>query len=265
MSLRKGALVVLLCSVLAASLTLVGCARNVGNLVKPGTLTVGSDCNSPPFISMEGTTLVGFEYELMQAIGKEMGLKVEYLAPQTFDSILVQVAAGVKMDIGVSSIAITSDRKKLVDFCLPYCVVNQAIVTLKADNYSSYHDLESKTVGAQSGSTGEAWALENISDVTIKTYTQASGALLALLAGDIEAVVLDELVAAHLLAETTYSMCEIIHVAATAEQYGFAVAQDNPALRDAVNKALVKLKQNGTFDTLFRKYFPNVDPPPIKP
>jgi polar amino acid transport system substrate-binding protein len=101
-------------------------------LVEPGTLTVASDCDYPPFIEMEGEQPAGFEYELMQAICAELGLTLKYLPPQNFDGILASVAAGTTADIGVSSFTINDERRELVDFCTPYFDSNQACVILKS-------------------------------------------------------------------------------------------------------------------------------------
>jgi ABC-type amino acid transport substrate-binding protein len=131
-------------------------------LITPGVLTVGSDCDYPPFIAMEGETPVGFEYELMQAVGTKMGLEVVYLTPQNFDSIIASVAAATKMDVGVSSFTINDARLELVDFCISYCDSNQAVVALQSKGYTSAEDLRSKKVGAQSGTTGADWVRENL-------------------------------------------------------------------------------------------------------
>ncbi|MDR3315687.1 MAG: transporter substrate-binding domain-containing protein [Coriobacteriales bacterium] len=130
--------------------------------VTAGTLTVGSDCDYPPFIYMEGETPAGFEYEILQLVGEKLGLKIEYLAPQAFDSILASVSAGTKMDIGVSSFTINDVRLETVDFCVPYFDSNQAVVALKSKGYTSVEDLRGKKVAAQSGTTGADWVRENL-------------------------------------------------------------------------------------------------------
>ncbi|MDR0500294.1 MAG: transporter substrate-binding domain-containing protein [Coriobacteriales bacterium] len=232
-------------------------------LVTAGTLTVGSDCDYPPFISLDGATPAGFEYELMQAVADEMGLKLKYLEPQNFDTILASVAAGTKLDLGVSSFTITDERKELVDFCIPYCDSNQACVALKDKGFKSASDLEGKVVGAQSGTTGESWALENVPGITMKPFNQTSEGLAALMSGDIEALFFDEPVAAWQI-KNTYTDAETIEKIPTGEQYGFAVAKTNPVLKDKINEALAALKQNGTFDKLYDKYFPGVTAPSLK-
>ena len=162
----------LLCAgVLAASMMLIGCtpktesttneppktetpATNEMKLVKEGVLTIGSDCDYPPFILLEGDKPVGFEYDLMEAIAADMGLQLEYLPPQNFDTLIATVASGTKMDLAVSSLTITDERKESVDFCMTYFDSNQACVIRGDSAYTTVKDLEGKVIGAQSGTTG---------------------------------------------------------------------------------------------------------------
>jgi polar amino acid transport system substrate-binding protein len=282
---KKSILAVLTSLIMALSLALIGCggtpeatdgdaadAQAAGGdatptemiLVKEGKLIVGSDCDYPPFIFMDGAKPAGFEYDLMLAIGDKLGLEVEYLAPQNFDSLIASVAAGSKMDIGVSSFTINDERKKLVNFCTPYFDSNQAIVSLKSKAYTNASDLEGMVIAAQSGTTGADWAQENIPGITLKPFNQTSEAIAAVLAGDAEAVVYDEPVAAEHVAEQYAGELEIIQSVPTGEQYGFAVSKDNPVLEAAVNQALLDLKADGTFDLIFLKYFPGVTPPSLR-
>lgn len=278
--MNKRKVIALLCAgVLAASMMLIGCTSKTEStteptkteteattemkLVKEGVLTVGSDCDYPPFISMSGDEAVGFEVELMEAIGDHLGLQVEYLPPQKFDTILASVAAGGKMDIGVSSFTINDERKKMIDFCTPYFDSNQAVVALKSKAYANAAALAGLKVGAQSGTTGYDWVKENIPTAELVGFDETSQAVAAVVSGQAEAAVYDEPVAGEHVT-TSYSECEIIERVPTGEQYGFAVAKENPALKEAVNKALVELKANGTFDQIFEKYFPGVQPPAIK-
>ncbi|MDR3136573.1 MAG: ABC transporter substrate-binding protein [Coriobacteriales bacterium] len=264
--------------IVAMSLALTGCDSTSTSkentqpsddglkLIAPGILTIGSDCDYPPFIELAGDQPAGFELEMMQAIGEHLGLEIEYLPPQNFDTILASVASGVVMDLGVSSFTITNERKELIDFCTPYFDSNQAVVALKSKGYASALDLDGKVVGAQSGTTGADWVNENLRDpgTTLKEYNQTSEALAAMMAGDIEAVFFDEPVAAEQVA-TTYTDAEIVESIATGEQYGIAVSKDNPTLKDKINEALRAIKSNGSFDRIFTKYFPDLDPPTLTP
>ena len=256
MSVSKKGIAVAVAFMLALSFSLVGCFGSKAKLITEGTLTVGSDCDYPPFISRDAATgqLSGFEYDLLKAIADELGLKLKYTNPQVFDTLFTSVAAGTTMDVAVSSITINDTRLKLVDFSDPYFDSNQAIVALKTSNYTNAASLVGKRIGAQSGTTGEEWANENISGITMVPFTEASAAFAALQAGLVDAIVLDEPVASE-MAEKTYTTTKVIQKIPTGEQYGIAVAKGNTELKKQINDALKKLKENGTYDTIFSRYF----------
>jgi len=259
---------VMLAVVLSMSLALAGCngggpARTDAEMINvtPGVLTVGSDCDYPPFVQMQGDKPVGFEPEMMQAIADEIGLTLEYLPPQNFDTLLAAVAAGTKMDVGVSSFTIDDTRKKLVDFSIPYFDSNQAAVALINSDYKSAKDFEGLTVGAQSGTTGADWVRENLGpNTTLKEFNVASELMASLAAGDIQGAFFDEPAAAQYVA-TSYTNAHVVEIIPTGEQYGIAVAKDNPGLLQAINDAMITIKKNGTFDKIFLKYFPDLTPP----
>ncbi|MCL1797687.1 MAG: transporter substrate-binding domain-containing protein [Eggerthellaceae bacterium] len=264
--MNKKKLAALLCaSSMIALLALVGCTGNnapatgEAQLVKEGVLTVGSDCDYPPFILLEGDQPVGFEFDLLEAIAADLGLELEYMPPQNFDTLLTTVAGGVKMDIACSSITITEERQQTVDFCSPYFDSNQACVVQLSATYASAKELEGKTVGAQSGTTGEAWANEHLQGVTVKPYNQASEGLAALQAGEIEALFIDAPIAEHQIANN-YPNMRLAEVIPTGEQYGFAINKDNSVLKSQIDASMQKLVDNGTYKEIFKKYFPNLEP-----
>ena len=67
-------------------------------LVTEGVLTVGSDCEYPPFTYLDGDQASGFEYELMSAICAEIGLECVYHNPLKFDTLCASVAAGESVE-----------------------------------------------------------------------------------------------------------------------------------------------------------------------
>lgn len=268
--------------VLVLSLALVGCgtggttetdssgSANSGEAVseirtiKPGVITVGSDCDYPPFIWMEGTAVLGFEKDLLEAIAQAMDYELEFAPPQSFNSIPASVAAGVKMDVGCSSITIRDDRSEIVDFTTPYFDSNQAAVALVDSSYTNAMDFDGKVVGAQAGTTGADWVKENLRSegTTLKVYDQASEMMAALIGGEIEGAFYDEPAALE-WANTLYTNTHIVETIPTGEQYGIAVAKDNPALLEAMNEAMIKIKKDGTFDEIFLRYFPEFTPPSL--
>ena len=200
-------------------------------LVESGKLTVGSDLDYKPMEYLDGDKPAGFGVDMTQEICNRLGLEMNFLSPQNFDSLITQVNGATSMDVAVSSITINDEREELVDFSTPYYDSNLAIVTLADSDVASASDLSGKPVGAQSGSTGEEWAKENLGDSSYTPYTGPTDALTALRAGKIQAVVLDAPVASGYVKENagTYKLVDEI---ATGEQYGIAVNKDNPSYRD---------------------------------
>ena len=146
-----------------------------------------------------------------------------------------------------------------MDFCTPYFDSNQACVTRSDSSYKSAKELEGKTVGAQSGTTGKDWADEHLQGITMKPFNQTSEGLIALQAGEIEALFFDAPIAEYQIANNFPGM-KIVEVIPTGEQYGFAVSKDNPTLKNQINASLKKLVDNGTYAKIFKKYFPNLEP-----
>jgi polar amino acid transport system substrate-binding protein len=251
---------------LSLSLGLFGCekkddekveegASNPLGLIEEGKLIIGSDCDYPPFISLdENGEPTGFEVELMQAIADDLGLELVYIEPLNFDSLPTVVAGGGKIDLAVSSITITDDRKEVMDFCIPYFVSNQAVVVRAGSSYTTALDLDGLVVGAQSGTTGLDWAVESLPNATVKEFNQTSEGLAALRAGEIEAMIFDEPVAIEHV-KSGYDDCEVLEVIPTAELYAFGVSYDNPELKAAINESLQKLIDDGTYAEIFAKYF----------
>lgn len=225
-------------------------------LVEEGKLTIGSDLDYPPFESLDADGKPqGFDVDLMVEVCKEIGLELNYLGPQAFDSLFTQVAAGTKMDIAVSAITINAERAKIVDFSDPYYLsgVDQAIAVLKTSDIKTKDDLAGKRVAVQMGSTPDLWATENLPDSEIVRLTNNTDAFSALMAGKADAVINDEPVSRKFI-EESFQDAMIVDVIPTAEEYGIAVSKDNPELLKAINEALAKIKADGRYDEIHAKW-----------
>ncbi len=115
---------------------------------------------------------------------------------------------------------------------------------------SGMEDLANLKIGVQSGTTGEDIAKENSSDAAnnVKGYRSGMDAALALKAGNIDCIILDELPAQSIVAEN--DTLTIFDPQLEAEEYAIAVRKDDTALLEAVNASLANMKQTGTYDTL---------------
>jgi polar amino acid transport system substrate-binding protein len=160
-----------------------------------------------------------------------------------------------KMDVAVSSFTITPERAEEVDFSNPYFVdgVNQAI-TVPVDSAITDRDgFSGKKVGAQAGTTGFAWAEENLEGAEVVPFTNITDAFNAMMAGKVDGCVNDLPVAEGLIAKS-FDGVKVLEYAATAEEYGIVISKDNPGLTAAINKALTTIKANGTMEEITARW-----------
>ena len=157
-----------------------------------------------------------------------------------------------KYDVGASGISVTPAREKNTLFTAPYCLAAQAIVVLNGSPITCKADLEGKTIAVQSGTTAEAYALEN--GYTFNAYAANTDAQEALLAGKVDAWVIDDLTAAEMVAlynEQNPGAMIVLGEAMTTEPYAFAFKLGNDELVAAINEIINKLVANGTIAEIF--------------
>jgi polar amino acid transport system substrate-binding protein len=231
-----------------------GAEKPAYKLTEDGKLTVGSDLDFPPMEKLNGTQPEGFDVELMTAIAKKMGLQINYLPPQKFDALPALVNAG-KFDVIASSLTINDERKKLIVFTDPYFDSNQSIAMKEGSKYTAPADMKGKKIGAQSGTTGEQWATENLkpAGATVVPFSKTSEAFAALQAGNVDAVVNDLPITVDIVSDKSKKLAIVAQIP-TGEQYGFAVAKNNAELATAINKALAEVKASGEYKTIYEKW-----------
>lgn len=221
-----------------------------------GIIKMGVSADFPPFESYadDAVTFVGFDIDLMQEICNRLGMELQ-IQDMNFDAIVTAVQTG-KLDVGVSGITITDERKESVAFSDPYFVASQSILVPKDSPITSYEDLINGdyTAGVQLGTTGDIMASEKISG-RVSQYEKYGDALAALLAGKNDCMVLDTGVADAFAAANDLVVVGTFGEATDSENYGIAIAKENTELLEKVNGALAEMKEDGFIDELTAKYF----------
>lgn len=215
-----------------------------------GTLLVGADIPYVPFAFGDPPDYDGMDMDVVHEIGRRLGLKVT-IQKTPFDTIFRDVAQG-RFDMVAASVLITEERKKKVDFSLPYFNADQSLMVKKGSGITSTRLLTGKRVGAVLGGTGEKWAKAHLHAQTVRSYDMVDDAFKALAAGQIDAVIND--FPSSKYAVRSYKMLEVVESIATGEQYAFVFQIGSP-LRGKVNDALRAMKGDGTYDKIYRKWF----------
>jgi polar amino acid transport system substrate-binding protein len=226
-------------------------------LIKEGAITVCTDAPYEPFEFQDEATKewTGFDMDLMKVIATNIGGLSLEVTVQPFDGIWLAPKAKT-CDLVASAMTITEERAANALFSDPYFDADQSLL-VRAEDKATLVDLASlagKTIAVQTGTTGETYAKENAKDSTLKSFDEPAAMFLALEGKQVDAILQDLPVngARQVKEPTKFALTATF---TTGEQYGFALAQDNTTLAEAVNSGLAAAKDSGEYDTIFAKYF----------
>ena len=218
---------------------------------------VGTDAAYAPFESQnEKGEIVGFDIDVVSAVAKKAGIEVKFVNTP-WEGIFNNLAQGDR-DLLVSAITITDERKQTMDFSAPYFDAQQ-LIAVKADSkIAKFDDLKKLKVGVQTGTTGDEVVSKLIgkTSTAVKRFESTPLALKELESGGVDAVVADNGVVIHYVANNTGAQFKTVADASfTPEQYGIAVKKGNAELLEKINKGLADIKADGTYDKIYTQYF----------
>ena len=215
-----------------------------------GVIRMGTNAEFPPFEYVENGEYAGIDVELAKAIAKELGKEL-VIEDMAFDALIDAVNSG-KVDFIAAGMTVRPDREKNVDFSIKYYNASQTII-VKGDNedIKTKDDLVGKKIGVQTGTTGYDLAVE-IKDEVVSSYNNGLEATLDLKNGNVDAVIIDNFPAKKYVEKNPE--LKLIEGQFEEEQYAIAVKKGNKKLLDQINKALQKLMDDGTYDSILEKY-----------
>lgn len=221
-------------------------------------LVVGTEPTFPPFDTTDDQgNIVGFDMDLIKAIGEDQGFDVEFRNLE-FDGLIAALQSGT-IDIAIAGMDASDERKEQVDFSDPY-YESSLIVAVAADNNTiqSVDDLTpDMKVAAQIGTTG-AKMVENLaSEGKIAEAVILNGldtAMMQLVNGDVQAVINDTPVTESYIAKQPDKIKMVGEEMEASAPYAIAVQKGNTELLDKINAGLAKVQSDGTFDELLQKW-----------
>jgi polar amino acid transport system substrate-binding protein len=249
-----------LVTALATAGVAAGCGGDDGGgnelgLITEGTLFIGIDTPYPPFAQGQPPNVSGYDVDVLNAIAENLGLEVQY-QDTGFATIFRDVAAG-QFDTAAAASTIQPGREKVVDFTDPYYASATALVVPEGSDIASVDDLGGTIVGTQDGTIQEDYANEETDASEVRGFPEGTNALSSLLTGAVDAALIDEAVAVDAVEKQGGMEIAQSFAATSPDLFGFAVAPDNDALREAMNEELAAMKDDGTLAELYNKAFGN--------
>lgn len=209
---------------------------------------------APPY-SLEGAGgPAGFEVDLVSEVARRLGLEARIL-PATGDP-LTALEEGFA-DVVVAGARVSVEIEARVNLSQPYLRVVQGLV-VNADVRPDLRGLgdlvQGDDVAVIEGSTGQVWAAANLEPeaLDVRLYPDAEGAVEALTAGDVDAVLIDE--AEAMAAVRVRPVLRMAETVPTGAGLGIAVDPRNGALLHAINEALLAMTADGTYDRMYDRY-----------
>ncbi|MGB0387842.1 MAG: transporter substrate-binding domain-containing protein [Ardenticatenaceae bacterium] len=203
----------------------------------------------------ENGQVVGFEVDLIQAMADEWGVEVEFSQVTSANRIPKLVAGEV--DMLAASMTHNKIRDDIIDFTQTYFLDGQSLLVRRDSQISGIYDLEGKTVTAIDGSTSihQIQAYADVNDVTIEIlpFLEYPPAIEALKGGRVDALTTDS-VALYQFAQDNPELI-VVGDLFTEEPYGMGLPPGDSYFNNLVNFTLQKLKKDGTYDHLYKKWF----------
>lgn len=242
----------LLRSILLSALAAVAVVGGAAQAQDATALRVATDATFPPMEFTENGKRTGFDVELVEAMAKTMGKHVEW-TDIDFKGLIPGLIAK-RFDVAVSAIYITDERRKVVDFTEPYyngglvVLVKQGDTVIKAPT-----DLNGKKVSVQVGTKSLNFLRDNYPQVTRVEVEKNQEMFNLVDIGRADAAVTGRPAAMQYV--RTRPGLRVLEQQLTSEEYGMAVRKDMPELTRSLNAALQKLKADGSYAQLVKKWF----------
>ncbi len=224
---------------------------------------MATDATYQPFEFLDANKqIIGYDIDLINALCAQVNCKLDTKST-AWDGIFPALQKG-DYDVVASGVTITAERAKTMDFTDQYIEVGQ-VVLVRADEtrITGVNDLADKSVAVQKGTTNAEAAVAFQKEKKVKTVKQFPTfdlAVKSLLNKDVDAVIIDNTAASGYMG-TNPNKLKVAGDKFTREGLGIVVRKGDTAAVTAFNAALKVLKDNGTMDKLYQKWFVDFKPP----
>ena len=225
--------------------------------VEAGKLHMSTNAAFPPYeMVADDGSFEGIDVEVAAAIAKELGLEL-VVDDMGFDAALLAAQNG-QSDIVMAGVTVTETRKEVLDFSDSYATGVQVVIVKEGSAIQSIDDLvNADKIGCQKATTGYIYASDTpdnggYGEDHVTAYETGALAIEALKNDQIDAVIIDNEPAKAFVAANPG--LKILDGDWVTEDYAIGMKKGNTELLNAINQAMAKLKQDGTFQAIVDKY-----------
>ncbi len=218
-------------------------------------IKVGMELAYPPFeMSDKNGNPQGVSVDFAKKLGEY--LEADVIIENTAWAGLIPSLKTGKIDLIISSMTITDERKKSIDFSIPYAQSSLAILANNNSNVQSITDLDvkGKKVAVKKGSTGHVYATKNLKNAEVLVFDKENACVLEVVQGKADGFLYDQLtIYKNYIQHKDTTVALLKPFQKDFEYWGVALRQNDP-LKEKVNEFIKKAKADGTFDTFANKH-----------
>ena len=237
-------------------------------------LKMGTCALIEPFSFQANGIFTGLDIELSRLIGQRLGKKVEII-DMNFEALIPALQAG-KIDFALSNFNVTSERKKLINFSLPYIESDISALVRRVDStiaakttakqkgvggqsskLTSIADLKNKRIGVLLGSAHDIYALKNFPNASILQYKSPSDVALSVKSGKVDAALFDAEPLREIMRQD--DSLALLGKPLFTFNVGVGFKRDNQVLRKQFNQFLAQIKQNGVHADMVQRWMEKGD------
>lgn len=217
-------------------------------------LIIGTDATYPPFEYVdENGQISGVDIEVGREIGKALGREVEF-RNINFDGLITALRTG-SIDLVISSMTATPERRKSIDFSEPYVKTGLSILAAKNSTVQSAADLKTpgRKIVVRLGTTGEHWARENLKEAKIIALDADVSCVMEVVNANVDAWIYDQLSIMNYQlkhAEKTRALLAPLRE----EVWAVGLKQGDDELKAKVNEVLARMRSDGSFSKLAERF-----------
>jgi ABC-type amino acid transport substrate-binding protein len=236
-------------------------ARDLSEILKDKKIKIAVDTTYPPMeFESDNGKVIGFDIDLAREVAKQLKLEAEFIV-MPWDGILAGLI-GNRYDIIMSSMNITPDREKTVNF-VPYFNMGQIfIIKVGASKIQVPNDLRDKVIAVQADTTSyealEKFKKSGIAIKEIKSFKGGADTFTALKSNQAQGIIIDEAVGLYYTSLDPKNFM-ISGNAMKAEPIGIAIRKSDQELFKAIKLAVNNIKKNGIYNKIYKNWF-KVDP-----
>lgn len=228
-------------------LTLGACSRG-------DKLIIGTDATYPPFefVDPQGQ-ISGVDIEIGKEIGRTLGKEVEF-RNINFDGLQTALQTGA-VDLLISSVSATPERRKSLDFSDPYLKTGLSVLVAKDSPVTKAEDLYApgRKVVVRLGTTGETWVRQHLKDAQIKAMDNDPACVMEVVNANVDAWIYDQISVMNHHKEHPHKTRALL-APLREEEWAVALPQGKDDLKAKVNETLARMKTDGSFKRLADRF-----------